>query len=367
MTMMGSGAAKSLPLLLLLFLLLVSPSRGTLMRGSLAHDGHPDYFRFLARFGVAAGHRVYAFGNSTRVGHAAVAFSSRVTMAFLPEDAWRTFSDQSKKREPRWCFGVMQVALNDSRSSTDCGNGTRDYLRTLPCAGGSCGNQPLGELVPGATFTYSVLSQKTQFYYLLLIGCTQGVNASLHKPGSCDWTYSGEISLNYSIHLTRGDPEELPHNPFIYEFSYEHNGVLITAMVFLILYVILAASHFTAHTPPCNPHGCRMHRLVAIFTLTLSLKVFHVVFDTTHFAVFAHNGVGVIGLRYVGEIFNLLSDWLLILVFILIGKGWQITTCSLRWKKVTFTLWAVYITFSLTYFVWVVVSGLGDRVGGRGT
>lgn len=365
---MGSSATRSLLLLLLFFLLLASPSRGTLMRGSLAYKERRNYFRFLTRFGVAGGHQVHVFGNSTRVGNSVVGFSSRMAMAFLPEDAWHRFNAQSEKSQASWCYGVMQKALNDSRTTTDCSNGTQDYLRVLPCTGGECGNQPSGELLPGTMFTYNILSPRTQFYYLLLIGCTQGVNASLHKPLSCDWSYSEEIDLSYSIHLTSGDPQEIPHNPFIYEFSYEHNGALIIAIVFLILYIILTVSHFTAHIPPFNPHGCRMHRLVAIFTLSLSLKVIHVVLDTTHFAVFAHDGVGVIGLRYSGEICNLLSDWVLILVFILIGKGWQITMCSLRWKKVTFTIWAVYITFSFAYFVWVVVSDgrMGRDGGGAG-
>ena len=348
-------------LLLLVTVLVISPSHGTLVRKEIAYvrNGRSDYTHFLSHFGVEKGHTVYVFGTSSRIGNSLIGFHSQITLAFLPEDAWQAFSDENRKipQTPSWCKNIMHAALNNSLSTGDCDGGTQDYLRIFPCNEGRCGNQPPDEpLMTGTEFTYRINSPKTQFYYLFLIGCTRHVNASVDDP-LCDWSYTDKIDLNFSIHLTNSDPTLITPDPFIYEFPYQNVGALIIMIVFLSIYIGLAGFHFMMHSAPCNPRGCKMHRLVAVFSLSITLELFHIVFNMIHFAVYASDGMGVMALRYLGEVCNLFSDWFLILVLLLIGKGWQLTTCSLRWKKVTFTVWAVYIFFSFIYFIWVVVSG----------
>ena len=317
---------------------------------------------FLTRFGVKSGRDVYLFGAANRIhkDDRWVGFNSRMTLAFIPQVAWNDFySNAGKHRSIATCEDVMtSTLLNQSVIVGDnaCARGLEDYIRKLPCDPSNgdhtvC-NQPKGvKLVPHSDFTYRRQNAKnTEFYYIFILACSRNTSVT------CDWAGSSEVYFNYDITIVNSDPTTPNYDHFDYEFPYEYHGVLILEMLFTILYLILTVIQFILHSRLVAGKGYSPHLLIQLFTTSLILDLLHGTCEMIHFSVYAANGVGVIAMKYFGEVFNQLSDLLLILVLILVAKGWQVTTCTIRWKKLTSVVWGVYIFVSLIYFIWMVVS-----------
>lgn len=350
-------------MLLSVALLLAShglPASSTRVKGSISfgEEGKEDFVYFLNRFGVGGGHDVHVYGTVARKGTDQIAYHSSMTLGFIPQGAWDGFYSESSRHTYKRCDEVIQATLNDSMIWTDnsCSmNGTQDYLRKLPCShpGGDytvC-NQPLDvPVLEGKDFTFHIRSPKTEFYYLFLMSCTR--NGSLN----CKWASTEEVNIEYDISLVN----QLPNNSIFYnnEFPYNLQGTLTLQIVFIVSYSVLIGVHFLLHSRLCvkDHHRYSMHLLVKLFSVSLVLEFVYVILELIHSLVYAGNGHGVVTLKYLGEVANQFSDWLLILVVILVGKGWQVTTSSLRWSKVTAVIWGTYILFSAVYFVWMIVS-----------
>ena len=330
----------------------------TRLGGSISYsDANRNLVFFLSRFGVEVGHEVYVFGTAERDKGHQVGLNSRMTLAFIPQATWDSFNSLANAAED--CQHVMNTTLGHSIivGENSCVSGFHDYLRKVPCnpIDGDhiyC-NQPASvNVTPGSDFTYHEQNApNTEFYYVFFIACTRNVSAT------CRWAGSDDVYFDYDITIVNSDPSG-PKDSFVYHFSFEFQGVLSLEMVFTVLYLMLVIIHFTLHSRLIAGKGYCPHRLINLFTVSLVLEFLHVGCEMIHFAVFAADGRGVIAMKYFGEVFNELSDWLLILVLILVAKGWQVTTCTVRWKKLTSIVWVVYISISAVYFVWMVVSCL---------
>jgi len=360
-------ATKFLPILFLLLsgLQLVAPTR---VRGTLRYETGGGVVTFLTKFGVEQGTQVVAFGTAERIVDKLISPNSQMTLAFVPQGVWNSFYAETTQKMPG-CEKLMNsTALNNSLTPGDsCLSSFRsqDYLRKMPCySNETCGYQPPDvPIVHGNQFTYHInSSQQTEYYYLTYIACTRDGNVSIY-PAGCLWVPSKDVSFTYDIQIVNSGPI-LPslYDPFTYQFPYDLKGLLITFIVFTVFYAILVTFHFSVHTTLCSRKQYHMHRLIQLFTISLILETFHILLEMIHYSVYAKDGMGVIALKYLGEVCSKFSDWLLILVLILIGKGWQVTMCTIRWKRLTFGVWTLYIFFSAVYFVWLVVSCLA-RLG----
>lgn len=338
----------------------VTPTR---LKGSVNYSAKDrNLVLFLTRFGVKSGRDVYLFGSANRIqkeGHW-IGFNSRMTLAFIPQPVWDDFYRQSgRPRSIRTCQEVMNSTLL-SRSiivgDNACASGYEDYIRKLPCDPHSgdhtiCNQPESVSLVPHSDFTYRKQNaESTEFYYIFIIACSRNTSET------CNWAGSDEVYFNYDINIVNSDPTAPKYDHFDYQFPYEFHGVLILEMLFTILYLILVIIQFILHSRLVAGKGYTPHLLIQLFTASLFLDLLHVACEMIHFSVYAANGMGVIAMKYFGEVFNQLSDWLLILVLILVAKGWQVTTCTIRWKKLTSVVWGVYIFISGIYFIWMVVS-----------
>ena len=363
----------AMKLLTVLFLLqsglqFVSPTH---VRGTLRHESGGSVVTFLTKFGVEQGTKVVAFGTAERIVDEFISLNSRMTLAFIPHEVWDSFYAETKTTVD--CEDLMNstALVNSLTPGDECLSNFRsqDYLRRIPCYNETCGYQPsVVPIVQGNQFTFLInSSQRTEYYYLTYIACTRNGNISIY-PQACQWASSDNVAFAYDIQIVNSGPVlPSPHDPFTYQFPYNLKGILITFIVFTVCYAILVAFHFGVHTCQCTKKRYYMHRLIQLFTVSLVLETFHILLEMVHYSVYAQDGMGVIALKYLGEICNKFSDWLLILVLILIGKGWQVTTCTIRWKSVTVVVWAMYIFFSAVYFVWLVVScHAGDGGGGGG-
>ena len=348
-----------LVLLLLLFLSGVQFVFPTRIQGTVRYSGSGGEVIFLTKFGVERGGEVVAFGTAKWEADL-FPISSGMILAFVPQDVWHSFYVETTKGDIGCEVLMNSTALVHSRTPGDgCPfeSGGQDYLRKVPCSVADFNTQckyQSSPLVNGSQFTYHInSSQATEYYYLTFIACTRGKNSSIDP---CKWDESPKVNFTYDIQIVNSDISLSRRNPFTYQFPYEFQGVLIVFMVFTLCYITLVAIHFVMHAKPCSNKRHSMHRLIKIFTVSLVLETFHVFLLVIHYAVYAQDGMGVVALRYLGEVCNKFADWLLILVLILIGKGWQVTMCTIRWKRLTFAVWVGYIICSAVYFAWLVVS-----------
>ena len=315
---------------------------------------------FMTKFGVMSGRDVYVYGKAERNidPEKPIGFASRMTLVFIPQSTWNHFYPRSNVLPTSIdCQNLMNTTLSSSIivGETSCISGFDDYLRKVPCNPHGehysyCNQPDTVNVTRGSDFTYHVRnSPSTEFYYLFVVACSRNATET------CNWGYSDEVYFHYDISVVNSDPTG-HKNLFDYHFSYEYHGILILEMTVTVVYLLLVIVHFALQSKPVAGKGYSTHRLIDLFSASLVLELFHVSFVLMHFSVYAANGSGVVAMRYIGEVFNELSDWLLILVLILIAKGWQVTTCSIRWKKLTSIVWGVYIFVSAIYFVWMVVS-----------
>ena len=334
---------------LLLFLLALEGD-ATRIRGSWHHDEHGGKIKYLTKFGVQRDHEIFAYGTCARTGKNFVSLHDKLALVFVPQSVWDAFYSRERRKDS--CEDFMSSPFNRSVAPDDrCSDpGDQDYFRVVPCDHrGACQNQPVYvPLVVGSSFTFRVNSTDTQYYYMALVGCLQ--NTSSTRP--CDWARSDSFGVRYDIHIVNSDPD-----PFVYEFPYNHIGLAVVYIVFSFVYLALLIFHLAMYSPVCTPRGYKHHRLPALFTFSLVLEFLHVALVMTHYSVFSVDGVGVKPLLYMGQVANFISDWLLILVLILIGKGWQVTIATVRWKKTTTVIWLLYIVVSAVFFAWTVVGG----------
>ncbi len=356
-TLMGSPSVS-----LLILLLVCKLCTGTRIIGVVTHPSEQEPSElssdqvpfYLAKFGVAAGQELYVFG-TVKADTMFIRIRSRMLLVLVPQN----ISDRLVN--PMSCKQVFRSVLKESMFVNDagCSGGTKDYVREFPCSHSTSCNQPgFIPIVTGNDFTFRIENApKTEFYYLFMLACDR--NSTL----DCEWDETDESSLQYDISLVNSNPQNNSHlNPFVYQFSLEFQGVLVIQLLFTIAYFLMLIVHLLMHCGACkklcntSQTGCQMHRLPALFTASLALEFIHVLFELIHFSVFASDGIGAVWCKYLGEVTNQFSDWLLILVLLLIGKGWMVTDSALRWKKLTFGIWSVYVFFFLLYFVWTVVS-----------
>ncbi len=351
---------------LLVFLISVSLVSSTRVKGSLQFNEEKQNYKnhFLTRFAIGSGHSAYVYGTVNRASDSDfIGYHSTLTLALLPQRDWDRFYHASQRDfgSSSKCHDLVMKTLNESIMIGDdscIGNGTKDYLRTLPCTDidgvyKSC-NQPRDiPVFKGNDFTFHVNhANRMEYYYLFLFSCTRNYSTDQN----CLWGSTDEIKIKYSFHLVNNQPNET--NRFSNEFPYDLQGILPLQLSVFFLYIFLIGIHFLIHSRLCVERRYKMHVLVKIFSFSVVFELVYIFFELIHYSVYAGNGVGAVAMKYLAEISNQFSDWLLILVVILVGKGWQVTTSTLRWSKITVSIWGAYICFSAVYFIWMVVSSL---------
>lgn len=333
----------------------------TRAQGSLSYTSESQgMLHYMTRFGVGKGRDFFVYGEVTRSKSELVPFYSRMVLALLPQQTWDyLYSNASQPYTS--CDKLLSDPLENSRLDdySECKdkNHTMDYLRIVPCEHKEgdfrlCNQPTTYDVVEGYDFTYQVAAApQTEFYYLVFLTCSRNFT----KDNECGWTRTVAITVQYNIHLVNSRPNQ--SNPYTNEFSYELEGVLTLQLFFTMSYLLLATVHFLLHVKCCKARSrYSMHILVKVFSGSLVLEALYVFTELIHISIYAGNGKGEVAIQYLGEVCNQFSDWLLILVVILVGKGWQVTTSSLRWSKVTMLIWGAYIVFSGIFFIWTVVS-----------
>lgn len=296
-------------------------------------------FKFLDKFGIFKGDSVNLYGS--------VDITGGLVFAFIKEEVWEEFHpgsscDQLQAESMRRCRGCFVQSL------------------ALPSPNLSSGLTPVSSssspLSPSASHSISLKremgeSTDTQFWFAVFIYCREEDTISINST----WTIPNDsVSLSYEIFIVNADHD---HNndtdPFTRQFPGNEKGFLFTYLVFSALYAILIPVHLLSHLK--YTIKCRTPQIINLFSLALVFEGINIFCGLIHYGVYAHNGYGAPPLNYMKTFFNLVGDWFLIIVLVLIAGGWMVTLRTVKWRVASFIFISLYIFITIIYYIATVV------------
>ncbi|KPJ11211.1 Transmembrane protein 145 [Papilio machaon] len=94
------------------------------------------------------------------------------------------------------------------------------------------------------------------------------------------------------------------------------------------------------------------HPVTKLFTCSLLLEFIALCFNVLHTAKFAIDGIGFEGLAVAGDIIDIMSRTLFMLLLLLLAKGWAVTRLELTYKPLVFGVWLAYGIVNILLYVW---------------
>ena len=319
---------------------------------TLDKEGQRKY-KFLDKFGIFKGDSVNLYGSVDIAIKEEVA--GGLIFAFIKEGVWDDFH-----------AGSSCDQLHANTKSSKCVNEpSRCIVQPLPPPNLSSGPTAVSSsspLSPSASHSISVKnemnqSNSTQFWFAVFIYCREVDNS-----GQRDWiplNYS--VSLSYEIFIVNADPNHHNDtNPFTRQFPGNEKGFLFTYLLFSVLYIILIPVHLLSHFK--YTIKCRTPQIINLFSLALVFEGINIFCGLIHYGVYAHNGYGAPPLNYMKDFFNLVGDWFLIIVLVLIAGGWMVTLRTVKWRLASFICISSYIFITIIYYIATVVRKENGRV-----
>jgi hypothetical protein len=326
----------------------------------------------VARFGYNSGDDGFLYGNITITGQDYT--YNTATIVFVNGNYYngKTELYQGVQGRTRNCSTMMkplvEVSLMPVKNCTKPHlKNPKDFLRSVPCAQDELCPSPdwnvTGPVVPGSQLTFRVATSSPKDWFALLLGCSiSPVQANSTKNDTwkpCVWKrLPNTIAVEYDLWLVNGDPSG-SRNFFIFQFSFELQGVLQMAIVFLALFVGLGAIHLFGVLILKAPG----HTLIRLYTASLFSESLGITFHFIHYMIYAKNGVGIVSLRDLGDFCVIVTQCLFMLLLLLIAKGWTITTVYLTNKKYVAGLWITYVILNIVLFIVNIVTSLNEFSG----
>jgi hypothetical protein len=100
------------------------------------------------------------------------------------------------------------------------------------------------------------------------------------------------------------------------------------------------------------------HPVPKLFTAGLLFALSGMFFNCVHCLKFAFDGQGFDSASITGGVLDICSQTLLMLLLLLLAKGWAITRNSLTLKPVLFSVWAFYGLIHVLLYVWNLVNSV---------
>ncbi|KAI5636154.1 rhodopsin-like GPCR transmembrane domain-containing protein [Phthorimaea operculella] len=244
--------------------------------------------------------------------------------------------------------------LNGSAFHPKCNTNGQDLFRRIPCPKGElCVDEDAPwNVIKKNQFTYVIENTgQPRFWYVSMVACYL-------DEKTCSWHhYTGASATNnktsmnmpqtiqYDFWLVNGSPNLSFYNTLLYQFSFDRQNTLELYLVFWLCYVILL---------PVQIYAVRTqkHPVTKLFTFSLVLEFIALCFNVLHTVKFAADGVGFEGMSVAGDILDIMSRTLFMLLLLLLAKGWAVTRLELTYKPLLFGVWLGYgIVHSLLY-VW---------------
>ncbi|OQR68919.1 hypothetical protein BIW11_01935 [Tropilaelaps mercedesae] len=241
------------------------------------------------------------------------------------------------------CTAMFSQLQRDAFDRQCNPNGTRDFLRTLPCLRGRlCVDEDTpSRVLKHSQFTYTVCDMHTpRFWYVTLVACYR-------DRRNCTWRSSADdhLTLDYDIYLVNGHPQD--STALDDEFSFEEQGSLQRTGIFFALYVFLLALHVHLQI------NKERHPLTRILFMAVLLQFVSHLATLVHIVLFAANGEGLPTMRVVGEIAYIFAQSFFIVLVLVISRGYAITRSEVSGKRLLVFLWLTYIVAHIVLYVWV--------------
>lgn len=308
-----------------------------------------QFFRFLAKFGFQKTNRFdrvstqgYIFGNITSTSN----FTHPVTFVVLDREYFLSYYKNRSLEPKQKACQVMFEQVDTIAYDAQCyDEGEEDFLRKIPCPIGKiCTDEDVPErVVPGYQFTYGVQDLvQPRFWYISMVSC--------HRMGErphCTWAANtnNDIAIDYDIWLVNGNPFNRHQNPFEYQFSFDRQDTVEIYLIFFVLYLVLVPVQVYAVIR-------QKHLITRLFTLSLLLEPIGIFFNVVHVLSFAFDGEGIDSLSILGDIMDILSQTLFMLLLLLLAKGWAITSQEMTYKPLLFGVWSSYLCVNILLYVW---------------
>jgi hypothetical protein len=169
--------------------------------------------------------------------------------------------------------------------------------------------------------------QRPRFWYFGLINC-------------------GEGGLDTSYELTM-----LNHGgPWTRQFSVDSQGMMATYLVFALVFAGGFAVHMYGVMTKWRTEG--MHPIVKLLTIAIAVLTASVFCEFVHLAVYSTNGVGAPVMGGISQVLDMGAQLVFMLLLILIGKGWTISTTRLTDRRALFVILAAFLFVYVALFIW---------------
>ncbi|CAB3373975.1 Hypothetical predicted protein [Cloeon dipterum] len=303
-----------------------------------------DFFHFLAKFGIqkANMHNArdslgYIYGNVTT----AMASSATVTLAVLDRGFFLEYYGNRTVVDGELACRRMMHKIDGAAYDAACNDRGKDFLRRVPCPlGGLCDDEDPANVINGHQFTFTIQDLvQPRFWYLSLVACYR-------NETTCQWHHLNEsLQIDYDLWLVNGNPNASHHNALELQFSFDKQNTLEISFLFLLIYVILV---------PLQIHAVmhQKHPVTRLFLASVMLEMVAMLLEVVHGAKYAVDGVGVTDVAVAGDILDILSRTLFMLLLLLLAKGWAITRIELTWKPLVFGIWMLYGVVHILLYVW---------------
>ncbi|XP_025836717.1 transmembrane protein 145 [Agrilus planipennis] len=320
-------------------------SQCTRIKGKFKTD---EFFKFLIKFGFQKTDRHekdithgFIFGNITSNQH----FPMPVTLSVLDKYYFKNYYENRVIFDRKEACKRMFNKLKTKAFHPKCSPKGNDFLRKVPCPTGQlCVDEDLPSgVIRGHQFTYVIEDLiEPSFWFLSLVACYQ-------NETTCEWEdFSRKdlhYELEYDIWLVNGNPNFSSINDLTYQFSFDHQNTIEFYILFWLVYMVLV---------PLQLYAVRIqkHPVTRLFTASLLLDFIALCLILVDKLKFALDGVGFPKVCMAGDIFDIFSRTLFMLLLLLLAKGWAVTRLELTWKPLVFAVWICYGIVHILLYVW---------------
>jgi hypothetical protein len=156
---------------------------------------------------------------------------------------------------------------------------------------------------------------------------------------------NSSIEVEYDVIMTQGD-----HSKWVYQFSYDEQGLAQMYLFYFILFIIGAVVH--GYAIWCFVQSDSYHTLVKLFTFCIALEGVSVFCMFVHYAVYSGDGIGAPGLKGIGELMDMAAQITFMLLVVLVAKGWCISGTQIEGRIPILVGLGVVIVTYLAMFIW---------------
>eukprot|EP01121_Diplochlamys_sp_Union-15-3_P016403 TRINITY_DN5567_c0_g1_i1.p1 TRINITY_DN5567_c0_g1~~TRINITY_DN5567_c0_g1_i1.p1 ORF type:complete len:451 (-),score=44.13 TRINITY_DN5567_c0_g1_i1:20-1324(-) len=134
------------------------------------------------------------------------------------------------------------------------------------------------------------------------------------------------------------------------EFSFDEQELLAMYIAFFVFYAIITFIHLVGvwYLRRTNSY----HPIVRLLSVAIVSEFVSIIFNLIHYGIYANNGFGSPGLRGTGEILHMMSILFLMLLLILLAKGWAVTSNTVTDKNLMMLIIVAFVLAYVALFIW---------------